>query len=352
MSWPHVSGTSTFVPALDPSAELRGGDANEVPKGNHPAERLPVARPTDENRGVSMDSIAVGDVVTHENAAGWYGTVVRFDIAGDLVVLCEEQSDEPVPWGKVYCKKVDFPIAADKDPWRDTAPRVSPCNWCRASAPPRFKVAGLPFVVCNLHTRHSGHHIARDTTAGDMVLARWPQEAKPGPVVGMDVVCTKEGAAFGVVPGARMRVDAIGDHYFHASRGMTKFTFPCSQFGIDVIPAADWDAQQKRDTIPAPPLKVYDGESGQRLRTEPPPEGRFDFLAPTIAARELFTTRLAIALFEADNAGTLARVADDGRGGIGTAAVRERLVWGSAECQREAYMLEAAALLKRAGELS
>jgi uncharacterized membrane protein len=131
------------------------------------------------------------------------------------------------------------------------------------------------------------------------------------------------------------------------------------------------------------------GKPGQLLQTEPPPPARFDFLkdltgdiigstanftvahitksaVPVPATmgdfvaslkvvevdRELFAARLAIALFEADNAVTVARVADDGRGGIGTEETRQRLVWRSGEAQRAAYMREAEALLKRAGELS
>jgi hypothetical protein len=73
--------------------------------------------------------------------------------------------------------------------------------------------------------------------------------------------------------------------------------------------------------------------------------------APQYQFTEALTAKLAHALFEEDNAGEIARVADEGRGGIGKAEARHRLVWLAAEPQREAYMREAAALLARVGEL-
>lgn len=139
-----------------------------------------------------------------------------------------------------------------------------------------------------------------------------------------------------------------------------------TDFGASVIPAAEWDAQQKRDTIPAPSMPDgYDNaavmrDCGQTVRlADGPIISSFGTKTITVtdeSARvvlpDSITTKLAIAMFEADHAGTIARVTDGGKeSGISVDEARQRLVWRSGEDQRAQYLKEAAELLKRAGEL-
>lgn len=253
-----------------------------------------------------------------------------------------------------------FPIAAANDPWRNTEPGDlddEDPNRCPAYDGPDTSCD----YQCSRVAAHNGHHVARNGEG--QILARWPQSApaeKRGPRVGDEVVfaksyCERSGAVLAGVPG---RIVAVTWFQFDVEVvlfGGDRDTYHLApeSFGDVIILAAEWDAQQKRDTIPAP----RPSEPGKSvpplppLNYGPPPAGNLDFLAPHNLERDIFAAKLAIAMFEDDNASAIARVADDDRGGIGTAAVRERLVWGSAECQREQYMAEAKALLKRAGEL-
>lgn len=295
----------------------------------------------------------VGDAVLH--ASGAVGTFVRYDEDGDVRVSID---DIGYCWFNSYVTAAVFPIDAANDPWKTSEPDAanrSRASWCSAKSP-------WGAYVCTRAPHSGGHHVSR---IGDgTVNARWPNDvpkpAEPtGPVVGMEVVATQRPwPASTVVEGTRGRVDELFSTGPHVVFPMGSVQYQNKDYGDLIIPAAEWDARQKRDTerCAAP---VVGGEPIRVSKVSPlgpPPEGRFDFLddlgPADIEFTALFIAKLAIALFEEDNAGTIARVADDAQGGIGTAEARARLVWRSAECQREQYMREAAALLKRAGDLS
>jgi hypothetical protein len=113
--------------------------------------------------------------------------------------------------------------------------------------------------------------------------------------------------------------------------------------------AARWLPELRRDAS----LRGSDRRSRQGRTVADSAEFHYRIARPRnhLVLPDSFTAKLAIAMFESDHAGTVARVADDGKGGIGTDEARQRLVWRSGEDQRAQYMREAAALLKRAGQL-
>jgi len=338
-----------------------------------------------------------------------------------------------------------FPIAADKDPWRESEPRAergaSYCGSLGSSV--GYNSGGV--WACTRAQHSTGHHVSRDLDGN--VNARWPQAApaekrgnwkrepppvgavvtygnglneifatvfrvdgdailarfssgveweieraawelgsvnlrteKRGPRVGDEVVLAEPKPNSVGRVGERGAVDRHDGDHFHVMFERWGSTLHMSEFGTVVVPPAEWDARQKRDTERAPALKVFDGESGQRLISEPPPEGRFDFIKngdvtgtyptpkcqPTTpesikAAADALTRHLesvtvhpsavARSLFELDFAEHAIRVGDDGRGGIGKAAVLERM-WSRASAETLAeYGWRAAIVLKRAGEI-
>jgi hypothetical protein len=122
-----------------------------------------------------------------------------------------------------------------------------------------------------------------------------------------------------------------------------------------------------------PPQKCHDvflgrkcdlqlGHSGYHAggvpAVEPPPESRFDFingltgdvLGPLFSDRLI--SRYARSLFELDFDEHAIRVGDEGRGGIGKAAVLARMWERASEETRSTYEWRAAIVLKRSGELS
>jgi hypothetical protein len=276
-----------------------------------------------------------------------------------------------------------FPIAADKDPWRESEPNEARIGWqCGAALPNSFS------LCCSREPGHGGYHLCR--TGDRVVRGRWPQESaspseKIGPVVGLEVVATRTPDYGSVISqGDRGHIDYIIDEStFHVDFPATGRSFNREAFGDVVIPAAEWNARQKRgatqlcgDGYAGRKCVLLEGHTGlhcsslggditgpavattveaaRKIAIPVPAVMTGDLNGPPRKYRltEAFTAKLAIALFEADNAGTVARVADDGRGGIGTEEAMRRLVWRTTESQRAAYMREAEALLTRAGELA
>ena len=215
-----------------------------------------------------------------------------------------------------------------------------------------------------------------------------PGAEKSGPVVGMEVVRTRycsvgpELAADDPIVGARGKVEAVHadefDVYFDFPARLGSVTYRLDKFGTAIIPAAEWDAREsllKNKTLTCnvrvqstDPRKIA-AEVAEAVRQQleclhvvsdgklayaPVDLGAGDFYGPPTRYEltDVFVAKLAIAMFEEDNAGTVARVTNGGKpGAIGADEARERLVWLSTECQRDAYLAEARALLKRVGEL-
>jgi hypothetical protein len=258
-----------------------------------------------------------------------------------------------------------FPISADKDPWRQSEPSSSKC--CKAIG----TRDGFHWE-CTRAPLHAGHHVAR-IIAGD-VCFRWPQETapKPGPRVGDEVVAAE--LVYGMGPGHRGSIvstepkEGVFAVRFQYDRPGFRF-FKNIDFGGKIVPAAEWDARQKAPPAPTGVAGVCgDGGPIHLLSPEPPPAGRFDFLKPfhdnfIIQAQlsglpqpELMctakVTSFARALFELDFAEHAIRVGDEGKGGIGKAAVLARMWERASEDTRSTYEWRAAVVLKRAGELA
>lgn len=306
-----------------------------------------------------MNQFAIGDRVLDSRKPGRVGTVWgidceliqgRYDVGGHFRLPASD-----------FSPHVDtFPISADKDPWRESEPRELRGPLCGETHHDELSVRMATTWECNRVRFHGGHHVARVGVASE-VYARWPREVsdeKPVPVVGMAVVRT-ELETNEVQPGCRGRVTRLDEHrrfYVKFEGRATEVMFDADAWGWRVVSAAEWDARQKRDTERAPPPyaneTIHTLAGGFAVVSCGTADGGLDRPAPHYRLSETFTARLAIAMLEDDNAGVIARVTGDGRqGGISVAEARERLVWMSAEPQREQYMREASALLKRAGEL-
>ena len=199
-----------------------------------------------------------------------------------------------------------------------------------------------------------------------------PTAERPAPAVGMEIVFARRheetvgGTTYGFQAGSRgtVRVLATLEQFIGIRVGGLPIIYVDDvAFGDLVIPAAEWDARQKKSpevpchahcTINCPYCGKIQQIGHDVKLPYAPIDLSGDFFGPTPQYQftEAFVAKLAIALFEEDNAGMIARVAGDGCGGIGTAEARQRLVWMSGEAQRKAYMREAAALLRRARELT
>lgn len=309
---------------------------------------------------------------------------------------------------------VRFPILAAKDPWRESEPNAAfGLDWCHAKyshsgpwfcsrvpghaghhiarsggtvvarwlddAPhPEKRLPRKGDKVVLTRERHgysagsygavyyatsAGRFCAQfDNTAMDfsaadfgttVVLAEeWEKRQKPtGPVVGMEVVIEQLWRQHPHLNrGDRGRVDWLGEREtFHCLFAGGGVAFAQSDFGKYVVPAAEWDAREKK--TPAPVIAGKALQIAKVAAFAEVPTGDLNGPTPRYEFTEAFAAKLAIAIFEDDNAAEIARAADDGCGGIGTEETRARCVWRSTGPQREAYLREAAALLKRAGEL-
>jgi hypothetical protein len=280
----------------------------------------------------------IGDTVTHKNADGWYADVVGFKPNYVLVVLCKQQGEGEWDWNGLLCSKATFPIPADEDPWAKTEPDARPL--------PMHQMCQLESDAwaCTRLRGHAGHHISRHSK-GD-VADRWPQAApaeKRGPRYGDEIVVAKQiRDSWTLLVGDRGTVISVGPSSFGAVFGMATRCIAISRFGTDVILASDWDAGQKRDTERCPPPDASQVQPEQ-------PEGNAAFLHDLV--NEITPQRLARALFELDFDEHAIRVGDDGKGGIGKAAVLERMWSRVSDETRGEYEMRAAIALKRAGEL-
>jgi hypothetical protein len=325
-----------------------------------------------------MSTFAIGDAVEHRHHKDFpgVGVVGRAEAHGGCSIYVE--------WPDGCCwhsasvlKPASFPIAAAHDPWRESEPNETNYSRMCAKIGPALVDDPTQNWTCTRAKSHSGHHLSRRSSSGT-VNARWPQSAislddqikpaeKTGPVVGMAVVRTdvNPGCWARITVGARGRVDSVlGSNECLASFQETKNArvhIQPTEWNVYFVPAAEWDAQQLEHERAKAMSGDITGPVGERtveaIRNGITPipaalTGDYWGPPPRYQLSDIFTAKLAIALLEADNASTVARVADEGQGGIGTAEARARLVWRTTECQREAYLAEAAALLKRVGELS
>jgi hypothetical protein len=325
-----------------------------------------------------------GAVATVAEVVRDYGLRLQFDGA--------PAPDRAVWVPSILQPHVDtFPISADKDPWRESEPGLPAANgegWCGEEVP-RALVPGCYIRPACSRAAHSGHHVARDTECN--VIARWPQTApaeKRGPQVGDEVVRTEVNypMCYPKIPfGARGLIETVlgGDIYARFSRQCsTSIYVRHADWGVYFVTAAEWDERQRitnGDVTPVPltisKLKVggscihhHDasgcavcnpGKSGQVIidgKWVDPPDrraGMYEIREGADAIVALVSIeRMARALFELDMDERAAAIGDDGKGGIGKAAVLDRM-WRTASAEVKAYCeWRAAIVLKRAGALS
>jgi hypothetical protein len=254
----------------------------------------------------------------------------------------------------------------------DTGKRGRVCEVLTPHASPEWRRVRIRYDGSSSESQLLECARFKEDVANDEVAAvEKAREKRRVPRVGEQVVRTAVGWSSNCLnkigeSGVVELVDADGYFYALGSRWRPEW------FGTKVIPVAEWDAQQQ--TAQRAQLldgfqnsavmracaeaTVVAGKAGQLLTPQSFITASLGPATITITddtARlvlpDSFTAKLAIAMFESDHAGTVARVADDGKGGIGTDEARQRLVWRSGEDQRAQYMREAAALLKRAGQL-
>lgn len=337
-------------------------------------------------------------------------TFVRFDRAVDdgqhELLITEAWSIER--WLTPHVD--EFPIAADKDPWRESEPGLTHPNGddsCGVSVPSELVPHRYARPSCNRARTHIGHHVARDTVFA--VIARWPQEAAKlgGELVGPSPYLRAERKASTrtrreprdgdeVIVANNCRLSApMGKRGVIRSAGKDGFMacgvwWTKSQFGNDVVLESEWEAAQKIGNsaaagdvfvIPAGAsiqthtlggksgdrvqigtvigTAIDDGEKGQLVAiavgAKPIPPAHIDGdlggPAPRYEFTDIFVAKVALAQFRADNAFELSRVADEGRGGIGKDEAFRRMVWATTETTRARYFDDAADLLKSAKEM-
>lgn len=231
-----------------------------------------------------------------------------------------------------------FPIPADKDPWKASEPNAAPFEHeCAASSRLGFE--------CSRSANHRGHHVARGGAAG--VCDRWPQSAPPaeksGPAVGTEVVRTLKHIELADLPvGARGVVMLADERRFSVdfrSPAHRRVDFLVAyHWGTLVVPAAEWDASQRRDTTPCPAPFIIQSQRATGV-------GEPKLMVPCSLPQ------MARALFDHDHELIALRLCDPNHDGNGKQAFLDR-AWERASAEKLGeYEWKAAVVLKRAGEL-
>lgn len=191
-------------------------------------------------------------------------------------------------------ERLTFPIRADKDPWLESEPRELRGPLCGDTHHNELSVRMATTWMCNRVRFHGGHHVARVGVTSD-VYARWPREAQ-------------------------------------RSHSVSNINVTVGISAPDLM------------SVEAPIRKDVDRD---RLLTKQATKRTLEIESEVEAA----IRKVAIALFELDMDEHACRVGDEKRGGIGKAAVLERMGWRLSEEMREVYMWRAAIVLRRAGEM-